>query len=187
MNEIEKDLKPCPFCGGEAKLNKMGYKEVGFVRCQKCRATNGIITQEHTAIKSWNTRPQSMDGLVVLDEKALIEMLKSLLLTPKKLDKKPTIAELEKILNSDEVSSLTMAENGEIFCARPKFSIESIAKEICAKFGQAMENRTPSIDDIYKVICNTAFTPLKEGTDWWKELAENIHNMLERKTNGESN
>lgn len=55
---MSQELKPlnCPFCNGEAKFDKTVYKEVGVIRCQKCRASNGIVTQEHTAIKAWNQR-----------------------------------------------------------------------------------------------------------------------------------
>lgn len=58
MNE---ELLPCPFCGGEAKFDKTVYKEVGVVRCQKCRASNGIVTQEHTANRAWNTRTPTIE------------------------------------------------------------------------------------------------------------------------------
>lgn len=48
-------IKPCPFCGGEAKLKKYcgGY---WFVECQNCYVTkNGSANDEET-IKKWNNR-----------------------------------------------------------------------------------------------------------------------------------
>lgn len=56
MNNEQKQNELCPFCGGKAYFDKTVYKEVGVIRCQQCRATNGIITQEHSAIKAWNNR-----------------------------------------------------------------------------------------------------------------------------------
>lgn len=60
------EIQNCPFCGGEARFDKTVYKEVGVIRCQSCRATNGIITQEHTAIKAWNSR--ATPGMSPLDK-----------------------------------------------------------------------------------------------------------------------
>lgn len=51
-------IKPCPFCGGEAKLEKMGYPH--HVYCTKCSARvtgKGFDKDgEQDAIKRWNTR-----------------------------------------------------------------------------------------------------------------------------------
>ena len=56
MNE---KLKPCPFCGGEAKLidpyvstNRWAY----FIECQNCKATKGYYQNKKVAINAWNTR-----------------------------------------------------------------------------------------------------------------------------------
>ena len=59
------ELKPCPFCGGEAKLvnqKVMGGYDYSFVRCKKC----DIGTQKYEvsteycssdkAISTWNRR-----------------------------------------------------------------------------------------------------------------------------------
>lgn len=51
-------LKPCPFCGSEARFEKTVYKEVGIIRCINCRATRGRLTLESESIKVWNTRHQ---------------------------------------------------------------------------------------------------------------------------------
>ena len=59
------DLKPCPFCGGVAKL----YREQGvggingsIVRCEKCGAKAAwkqmsyTTACDHEAIEAWNRR-----------------------------------------------------------------------------------------------------------------------------------
>lgn len=55
------DLKPCPFCGGEAILesNKLRYGTIYSAYCQKCGAeTTGF--SEHEAVAAWNRRAQHM-------------------------------------------------------------------------------------------------------------------------------
>ena len=71
------DLKPCPFCGGEAYLEKShrafiagATSKVSFVRCKKCNARSGRFEissfghssysarSEQKAIEAWNRRVQ---------------------------------------------------------------------------------------------------------------------------------
>ena len=51
-------LKPCPFCGGKAKLEKMGYPHHVF--CTSCYARvtgHGLAEEgEQDAIRHWNMR-----------------------------------------------------------------------------------------------------------------------------------
>lgn len=58
------ELKPCPFCGGEAILesNKLRYGTIYSAYCQKCGAE---ITgfSEHEAVAAWNRRAQPDDLL----------------------------------------------------------------------------------------------------------------------------
>ena len=53
------DLKPCPFCGSEAKL--MYYYPIGgrrqtVVNCTSCRCNSGRWGRSDKAIEAWNRR-----------------------------------------------------------------------------------------------------------------------------------
>ena len=52
MTEKTQKLKPCPFCGGKAKITGYIFFEV---KCRRCRAT---LPQryETEAIAAWNRR-----------------------------------------------------------------------------------------------------------------------------------
>lgn len=60
MKAIEKDLKSCPFCGGEAVLKVESY--YSYVICKNCGAETGLVKATpcicavDEAAKVWNTR-----------------------------------------------------------------------------------------------------------------------------------
>lgn len=64
MSEIvpELELKPCPFCGGKAKLKSYESKELPlfilyWVTCSKCFVkTTSKLYSEVEAINKWNMR-----------------------------------------------------------------------------------------------------------------------------------
>ena len=61
---MDKKLKPCPFCGGEAVLKDSFLSDDSFiVRCTKCYAqTDAFISNFDTpeeAIAAWNRRAKN--------------------------------------------------------------------------------------------------------------------------------
>ena len=48
------ELKPCPFCGGEA--SKKIHPFISFVRCDKCRTETTAENDIEKSIKVWNMR-----------------------------------------------------------------------------------------------------------------------------------
>lgn len=58
MNEIK--LKPCPFCGGKAHIQKLIAQQPYFVECDNefCIAgnSNASFKTEEEAAKAWNRR-----------------------------------------------------------------------------------------------------------------------------------
>ena len=50
------DLKPCPFCGGEAQCSEDLRFHISWVYCPGCGAASGYRNTEAEAIEAWNTR-----------------------------------------------------------------------------------------------------------------------------------
>ena len=55
MSEHEEKLKPCPFCGGRARIGTDG-EEGHTVFCTSCKVETNIYADERTAIEAWNRR-----------------------------------------------------------------------------------------------------------------------------------
>lgn len=50
-----KELKPCPFCGGYATSGENVYRKYQVI-CRKCLATSITSINENEAIDAWNRR-----------------------------------------------------------------------------------------------------------------------------------
>ena len=64
------ELKPCPFCGGEAKFLRAvntisGVSESGFIECSECGCflPNADNETEAEMTQAWNTRPTPDTGI----------------------------------------------------------------------------------------------------------------------------
>lgn len=61
------DLKPCPFCGGEASARKT-YKGTFAVSCNRlCVGQYGYDTEEE-AVEAWNTRKPIEEMIAELEK-----------------------------------------------------------------------------------------------------------------------
>ena len=49
-----KELKPCPFCGGEADIE--GIPQLYYISCKNCYADMRAYGSKAEAINAWNTR-----------------------------------------------------------------------------------------------------------------------------------
>lgn len=54
------DLKPCPFCGGEAiQCGDNEWTSRHWIMCRNCHASpKGTVRELSLAIEAWNTRPE---------------------------------------------------------------------------------------------------------------------------------
>ena len=57
------ELKPCPFCGGEAVYRSVDYlvEPSGYVRCKNGCCTQHWYSPKDKAIELWNRRAQDGD------------------------------------------------------------------------------------------------------------------------------
>lgn len=60
------ELKPCPFCGGEAGFQYGYFNSDVYVRCNECRACSEVRVSEKAAIAAWNRRA---DGWIPVSER----------------------------------------------------------------------------------------------------------------------
>ena len=53
---MSEELKPCPFCGGEARLIHLNDVNK-YVECVDCNAESALYDRRIQAIEAWNNRP----------------------------------------------------------------------------------------------------------------------------------
>lgn len=59
-NQKERELLPCPFCGGGATISHWDNSgKYTKVNCIRCGANTGKRLRSFDAVAAWNTRPQS--------------------------------------------------------------------------------------------------------------------------------
>lgn len=56
MSDVK--LKPCPFCGGEASINRPSGRMLFCVVCDDCDANGGYYFTEEDAARAWNDRAE---------------------------------------------------------------------------------------------------------------------------------
>ena len=56
------ELKPCPFCGGDAVLyeDRYQYQESAWIRCTRCGIHTQTLIGKNEVIQQWNTRIQEV-------------------------------------------------------------------------------------------------------------------------------
>ena len=52
---MTEELKPCPFCGGEAEV-RMFTATLIFVQCKNCLAGSTAFSTDEEAVTAWNKR-----------------------------------------------------------------------------------------------------------------------------------
>lgn len=59
------NLKPCPFCGGEAYCNNAGFELCGVSKwateCLGCGTVSGFFDTREEAIEAWERRANELD------------------------------------------------------------------------------------------------------------------------------
>ena len=143
------DLKPCPFCGGEAQVDPMPSMLIYVVRCMcaECEIEGPSRNTEQTAIWAWNTRDErelTALKLAAYDLKSSVhdicnqnirETLVAALEEKERADK----AEAENLrLRQAATEQATQAEAVLEERTRERDEFERKGKELCVAYGTAL-------------------------------------------------
>ena len=64
----DNELKPCPFCGGEARLQHGPFiATMVSIKCTKCGINTPLCDRIKEAIEKWNTRTITEIEVKVID------------------------------------------------------------------------------------------------------------------------
>ena len=71
------ELKPCPFCGGEAEITYVCGEYA--VMCKSCKGSSDFNTNTSKSISRWNTRvyPEDVQKAVISQTPRLVTVLKT--------------------------------------------------------------------------------------------------------------
>lgn len=67
---MSEELKPCPFCGGEAMVWPSLTGLTYHVSCCKCYANNNYRSTEAKAIDAWNHRATTTTHAIIVSDKS---------------------------------------------------------------------------------------------------------------------
>jgi Lar family restriction alleviation protein len=54
------ELKPCPFCGGRAEIQRGAYTQ--YVMCLKCEVMGPNLSSDEELSDAWNRRAPASEG-----------------------------------------------------------------------------------------------------------------------------
>ena len=102
---MSEELKPCPFCGGEARIDSTPYGSkvrIYWVLCEDCGAEDGsILDSQKEAKKSWNTRADTEKDRVMQQMAITLDMLRTRTTPEMELQAEKALAAHNKLMGGN--------------------------------------------------------------------------------------
>ncbi len=137
-----KELLPCPFCGGEASMVRGTFtKTIGSVICTKCGISTQVYVTDEDAIKAWNTRTNDLINRQQARNKQLRDTLQ------KHMDVEKFLAKL-----TDEQQAEIERLKNDIFCISNerdawKDTVNTTADEAIKEFAEKLKEKADVWED----------------------------------------